>query len=144
LKARNLVRAGLGGVLALFLFAPACSSGNTITSARCPCTLEAFSGDGQTGRIGAALSDPVAIRVVDSNDTPVLGALILWEVTSGGGSLLPDCIPSTCPNGGTNPAGINEAVWTLGGVAGTQTVKATSLLAAGEVVFTAEAITSEL
>jgi len=143
LKALTIGRAGFGGVLALFLLASACSSGNTITSARCPCTLEAFAGDGQSGRIGTVLPDPVAIQVVDSNGTPVLGALILWEVTSGGGSLRPDCIPSTCPNGGTDPAGINEAVWTLGNLAGTQTVKATSLLATGEVVFTAEATTSE-
>ncbi len=128
--------------MALFLFAPACSSGNTITSARCPCTIEALTGDGQSGRIGTTLPDPVAIRIIDSNDTPVLGALILWEVTSGGGTLVPDCIPSTCPNGGTDPAGVNEAVWTLGNLVGTQTVRATSLLATGEIVFTAEATSS--
>ncbi len=63
LKARNLVRAGLGGVLALFLFAPACSSGNTITAARCPCTLEAFS-----GKDGYEVSDDDFVRDAEADE----------------------------------------------------------------------------
>lgn len=130
-----------GGLAALALAAgAACSSGgNTITQARCPCTLELVSGDGQTGVPGTELGERLVVKLTDSRGVGVLGALILWQVTSGGGDIDPDCTPSTCPNGGTDPSGFNRADWTLGSAPGTQTVQASSLQASEVITFTAEA-----
>ena len=116
----------------------ACSSGNSVFNAVCPCTISLVSGEGQSGPAGGELAAPLVIRIIDSNDTPVLSASVLWEVTAGGGELRADCT-SRCPLGDTDPNGINQATWTLGPQPGTQTVRVTSLTAGGEVIFTAEA-----
>jgi hypothetical protein len=139
LKARALIRGAGLAALALLGAAGCNSGGNTITQARCPCTLELASGDGQQAAPGAQLPEEVVVRLVDRDGTGILGGLILWQVMSGGGEILPDCIPSTCPNGGTDPSGFNRATWTLGGTGGTQTVQASSLQSAAVVTFTAQA-----
>ena len=137
MKARILGRAGAVAAVALLAGAGCTSGGNTITSARCPCTMELVSGDNQEGAPGQALSQELIVKISDNNGVGVLGALVIWQVTSGGGSIEPDCIPQTCPNGGTDPSGLNRARWTLGSDATTQTVQVTTLVAAEEITFTA-------
>ena len=140
MRARNLVRGAGMAALTLLLSAGCSAGGNTITQARCPCTLELAAGDAQIGQPGSQLPGELVVKLTDSDGVGVLGALILWQVTGGGGDIDPDCIPSTCPNGGTDPSGFNRATWTLGNATGTQTVQASSLHASGVITFTAEAI----
>ena len=139
MKARTLIRSAATAAIALFAGAGCDQGANTITQARCPCTLELISGDGQTASPGGELSDQLVVRVTDTDGVGVLGALVLWQVTSGGGNIEPECIPQTCPNGGTDPGGLNRAEWTLGNTPGVQTVEVSTLVANEVLTFTAQA-----
>jgi adhesin/invasin len=64
--------------------------------------------DGQTGVVGATLTQPLRVTV-RSDDTPSAGVAVTWEVS--GGSIAP-------ASSITDAAGIATATWTLGHVAG--------------------------
>ena len=50
-------------------------------------TLEKVSGDEQAGPAGAALAEPLVVRVQDQNGAPLAGATVDFAVTAGGGTL---------------------------------------------------------
>lgn len=86
-----------------------------------PASAVATGGD-QTGVVGAALGQPVSVRLLDSFGNPVAGVAIAWSLPSGqGGSIMPAA--ST-----TDAAGTATATWTLGNRAGAQTLTATPAL----------------
>lgn len=89
-----------------------------VASAGFPQGVVAVAGDGQGGRIGATLVEPLAVRVVDEFGNGVPGVDIGWEV-EGGGSLS----ASTTRSGS---GGMSTVRWTLGASVGTQTVTARS------------------
>jgi plastocyanin len=90
------------------------------------------SGDGQAGRVGQTLSDPLQV-VVTEGGSAVAGETVTWSVTAGGGSIDPG-------SGLTGADGFATATWTLGPTAGNQTARATLSGAAGSPVsFTASA-----
>jgi len=94
-------------------------------------TLVGVSGDGQSGAIGATLQQPLVIKVLDQSGIPVVGETIVWQVTAGGGSVLPS--QST-----TDANGIASTTLRLGTTIGTNRVLAT-LGDLDPVVFTASA-----
>ncbi|MEP6990211.1 MAG: Ig-like domain-containing protein, partial [bacterium] len=101
-----------------------------------PAALAIESGDQQTDSVGRALAAPLAVKVTDQFGGAVSGASVAWTVASGTGTL-----------GGatttTDAQGVARNTYTLGGVIGTETVRATVTGvtgAAGTALFTATAI----
>ena len=78
-----------------------------------PDTLRAVSPLSQPGRRDHELDDPLVVAVVDRYGNPVPGATVLWNVTSGGGSL-------SAGETTTDSAGSASVVWTLGSGIGIQ------------------------
>src|SRR5688572_7365575 len=83
-----------------------------------PAALEIVSGDDQEFVVGAALPNPLVVRVTDLNGNPKQGALVKWTVT-GYGSVSPD-------SSRTDAAGTAQTTWTLPTSAGAATVTATT------------------
>lgn len=84
------------------------------------------SGDAQTGTVGAALANPLAV-VVTRDGAPEVGATVSWAVLTGGGSV-------GSASSSTNAQGIATTTWTLGTAAGAQTARATVTGASGSPV----------
>src|SRR2546426_11971856 len=95
-----------------------------------PYTTLFRSGDGQTGIVGTTLPTQLSVRVADQFNNPVAGVTVTWTPATGSGSVNPTTSTS-------NGSGIAATTWTLGTVAGTQTVQATG--AGSPVPFTASA-----
>lgn len=94
------------------------------------------SGDGQAGRVGQTLADPLQVTVTDGG-APAAGATVTWSVTAGGGVI-------DLTSVATDADGHATASWTLGPVAGSQTAQASLAGAAGSpVTFTASAVIGE-
>ncbi len=92
-----------------------------------------YLGDGQSGNRGAALTDPLCVWVKDAAGNVIPGVVATYVVATGGGTLGAPTTPST-DNRGVAISGY----WTLGSVAGQQTVVAT-VSGAGSVTFKATA-----
>jgi alpha-tubulin suppressor-like RCC1 family protein len=103
-------------VALLALSALACS-GDGIGPSATPQELQIVSGDGQEGASGAALADPLRVRVIGSNEEPVGGVTVHWSATQGQVTVEP--AQST-----TNSAGEAETRITLGPTAGAFAVRA--------------------
>ncbi len=84
-----------------------------------PATLVADSGSGQTGPATNALPEPLVALVSASDGLPVAGVWVRFTVASGGGSVDADSVL-------TDEDGRARTIWTLGNLAGTQTVHATT------------------
>jgi len=82
-------------------------------------SVVASAGDGQSATVGTAVATDPSVLVRDQFNNPVAGVTVTFAVSSGGGSV----------TGGsqlTNASGIaTVASWTLGAVAGTNTLTAT-------------------
>lgn len=90
-----------------------------VTVALTPTALQLVSGGGQSAQTGAALPNPVVVRLV-ANGIPVPGATVNFSLTgSGAGSLSASSVT-------TGANGEAQARWTLGSAAGTQTLVASS------------------
>jgi hypothetical protein len=79
--------------------------------------LEIVDGNDQVGPVGTALPDPVVVRVVDTDDRPVVSQEVTFVIESGGGSVEPATVT-------TGTDGLASATWTLGPGAGTQLLRA--------------------
>ena len=97
--------------------------------------LEKAAGDNQSAAAGTAVPLRPTVRITDTNGNPVANASVTFAITGGGGSL---AAPATVQ---TNAAGIATAsIWTLGPIAGANTLSATSgTLVGSPVQFTATA-----
>jgi hypothetical protein len=73
----------------------------------------------QRGIAGFALAIPLAVRVTNSADQPLVGVTVTWTVTSGNGTVSP-------ATSVTNDNGVAETRWTLGPGEGPQTGQATA------------------
>lgn len=69
--------------------------------------LRLVAGDQQLGALGAALTQPLVVRVVDAGGQPVQGATVTFSVRQGGGSVNPAANISGAD-------GTVTATWTLG------------------------------
>jgi hypothetical protein len=97
------------------------SSGNSSTfsiSIGPASTIFLVSGGSQTASGGAALAQPVLIRVTDAVGNAIAGKSVTFAAVTGGGSVSPTVAT-------TNTQGQASTVWTLGGSAGAQTMTAT-------------------
>lgn len=56
-------------------------------TAGAPASVTRISGDQQTGTVGAALGQPLVVRVTDAHGNPAPGVTVSFTVTSGGGSV---------------------------------------------------------
>ncbi|HEY7472217.1 MAG TPA: hypothetical protein VIE68_07715 [Gemmatimonadota bacterium] len=81
-----------------------------------PVQIEEVSGNDQVGAAGAALAQPLRVRLVDREGDPIRGLWIRWTVVEGSGAVEPR-------NGFTDASGIAEATWVLGAAAGPQQVE---------------------
>ena len=86
---------------------------------------------GQTAATGTKLPFPIQVTVVNSSAAPQSGVAVTWEVLGGGGSV-------SAPNTVTDENGFTFVDWTLGDIAGTDSVRA-SLSNGSSVIFTAKA-----
>jgi alpha-tubulin suppressor-like RCC1 family protein len=107
------------GMLALLQVA--CGGGSDVTTplppSPTPRELRILSGDGQRVQIGAALTDPLRVSVIGSDELPVEGETVHWSVVEGAATLNP-------LQGRTDAAGEAETRVTIGGSAGTIMVRA--------------------
>ncbi len=79
--------------------------------------LSAVSGNLQTGAVGQAVPESLVVAVKDQFDNPVIGALVTWVVTAGGGSVSLASVT-------TDAQGRAAVAWTLGSQPGSQRVTA--------------------
>jgi adhesin/invasin len=95
-------------------------------------TIALDGGDNQSAVIGTTVSIGPSVKVTDAGGNPVSGVAVTFAVTGGGGSI-------TGANPTTNAAGIATlGSWTLGPVAGSNTLTASSSgLNGSPVIFTA-------
>ena len=105
LPVRCVHRASL--LLSAVLFLSCSESPTENDETRIPASLDIVSGDEQNGVVGAELANPLVVRVEDANGLPVIGQLVNFRVTSGGGSVF-------AGSGLTNALGIVQDRWTLG------------------------------
>lgn len=79
--------------------------------------IDVVSGDGQRALAGSRLREPVVVQVLDEQEQPLSGVLVLF---------IPDhgvTVPTTV---GTGPDGRAATHWTLGSVSGLQTLAVTA------------------
>jgi hypothetical protein len=86
---------------------------------------------GQTAVAGSKLPYPISISVVNSSAAPQSGVPVTWEVLGAGGTL-------SATNTVTDGNGLSFVDWTLGNIAGTDSVRA-SIGSGSFVIFTAKA-----
>ncbi|HEY6157905.1 MAG TPA: Ig-like domain-containing protein, partial [Gemmatimonadales bacterium] len=97
--------------------------------------IAVHAGDGQSARIGTAVSVPPSVIVTDQHGNPVAGVAVTFAPGAGGGSVSPTSPVTTGVDG---IAAVTS--WTLGTTAGPNTMTATSgTLAGSPVTFTATA-----
>ncbi len=75
-------------------------------------TIASVHGDGQSGIVGAALPQPLVVRVFDGEKNPVAGSDVAFVPVDGG--------IADPGEAATNTGGETSSHWTLGPVAGTQ------------------------
>lgn len=84
-----------------------------------PSDIIVAQGNGQVAKNGAALATQIVVRVVGAGNTPMVGVTVLFQVTSGGGSISPATMV-------TSSLGEVTTKWTLGTMVGTQTAVVTT------------------
>jgi hypothetical protein len=75
-------------------------------------------GNNQAARVSTTLPTAIVVRVVGINNTPIVGVPVTFQITAGAGVITPQSAL-------TNAFGEVSVKWTLGPVAGTNTVTAT-------------------
>jgi PKD repeat protein len=116
-------------LLALFLgLLPGCGAGDGIVlpGDAEPAAIVVLRGDGQRGRVGERLNDPVVVQVTDSRGRVVEGARVAFDFSSAapGAAVVPE-------EETTNSDGVADAVLVLGRTIGQQTGQARLVLGEG-------------
>jgi predicted Fe-Mo cluster-binding NifX family protein len=114
------------------------ASSMTVRASTTPVTddrLQMNAGNGQSATVGTAVSTAPSVLVTDVNNNPVAGVTVTFAVASGGGSV-------SGASATTNSSGIAAAAgWTLGTVAGANSLTATAAgLTGSPVTFTATGV----
>jgi VCBS repeat-containing protein len=98
--------------------ASACSGdGVVLPDEAKPAAIAIVSGDTQQAPAGAALDQPLVVKVTDALNRPVEGRAVAFTIDLGGGQVTPASVP-------TGTDGQATATWTLGAAAGQQRVQA--------------------
>ncbi|MYA33508.1 MAG: hypothetical protein F4Y33_07560, partial [Gemmatimonadales bacterium] len=95
---------GSGAVTASF---EGLSASAAVVVAQAAAAVEIVSGDGQQASAGAALPDPVVVRVADAGGSPVAGAMVAFTPGTGHGTADP-------AEAASDAEGLARTVWTLG------------------------------
>ena len=82
-----------------------------------PTDIVIAQGNNQSGRVSTALATPIVVRVVGVNNTPIIGVPVAFQIAAGAGVITPQSAL-------TNAFGEVNAKWTLGPVAGPNTLLA--------------------
>ena len=115
-------------VMAMLPVLTACGSEQ---SAPVPGSLTLVSGDAQTAQVGSVLAQALSVEVRDDAGAAMPDITVSWTIATGGGSVSP-ASSTTGANGQTT------TLWTLGGSAGAQSVRANA--AGFTVTFTATGV----
>ena len=120
----------LGGLL----LALACQGDLKTDPTQAPAAMALFQGSHQVAEVGTAVPLPPAVLVTTETGDPAEGAVVVFAVTAGGGSI-------TGPSATTGPDGIaTVGSWTLGTVSGSHQLTATSAgLTGSPITFSATA-----
>jgi len=119
--------------LTLLAFAAtACSSDNSTTSPPTPSAISVSSGGAQTATVNTVLTAPVVVEITSANGVPVAGVAVTFtpKATSG-------AVSSTSVT--TDANGLAQVNWTLGTVAGADSLTATAGTLTTVIVATAAA-----
>ncbi len=113
-------------------------SADVLVSAGDAAAIQALSAQSQSATAGAAVSAPPSVRVIDADGNAVSGTNVTFTVTGGSGTTNP-ASPAVIA---TNASGVATLTsWTLGAVAGANTVTAASAgLSGSPVTFSATGI----
>src|SRR5207302_11130518 len=76
-------------------------------------------GNNQVGSAGELVGTNIGVEVRDANQQPIVGTPLVWQVTTGGGSL-------ASYQSVTDPTGRASALWRLGTDAQNQTLSVTT------------------
>lgn len=98
---------------------PGVEAVNISALALLPTDIIVAQGNNQSAKAGAALPNPIVIRVLGPGNVPMKGIAVAFQVITGGGLISPQ-------SGLTNALGEVTARWTLGGAAGTNTLAVSS------------------
>ena len=98
---------------------PAVEALDVTAVALLPTDLIVAQGNNQSAKAGAALQNPIVIRVVGAGNVPMKGIPVAFQVSTGGGLISPQSAL-------TNALGEVTVRWTLGAGAGTNTLAVTS------------------
>jgi hypothetical protein len=101
-----------------------------------PASLEIVAGNGQTAEVGRDLPGALVVRVMDAAGRAVIGANVVWSVTSGGGAVAP-------ASAITDAEGMARTQWTLGAIPGSNTATAT-VVGLPAATFSATAVRSDV
>jgi hypothetical protein len=85
-----------------------------------PSDMVVAQGGGQGGKILTVLKNDVVVRIVGPGNAPMVGIPVSFKVTAGGGGISPQ-------SGTTNALGELSTKWTMGSVAGANTLVASSV-----------------
>lgn len=105
--------------------------GATVSVAQVAAQLEKTAGDAQVGTVGAALAQALAVQAIDSTGHPIAADTVTFTPAAGSGSV-------GAVKVATDASGAAQTTWTLGTVAGGQSVSA-AVAGAGDVSFVATA-----
>jgi adhesin/invasin len=93
--------------------------GSDSTAPATPTTISAVAGaNAQVGTVGQPLANDISVTVLSASGTPVPGVFVSWAVQSGGGTI-------SVTSSATDSLGVASVSWTLGTVAGADTLVAT-------------------
>jgi len=112
----RIVRGTLACIIALAAVACSDSSNNT-TAPLVATSIAAAGGQSLSGVVGQSLSAPVTVLVTDQNGAPVANATVSWAVNASSGTL-------SAPSSTTDANGMASVTWTLGTVAGVDSLTA--------------------
>ncbi len=84
-------------------------------------SIKLSSGDGQSGRAGSTLAQPLVVEVDDQYGNPVFGETIIWTAKDSGASITP-----ATPSSESGSDGLASATATLSATPGTDTFTATT------------------
>jgi hypothetical protein len=115
------------------LTSPASSAFAVVPGA--PASITKQGGDGQTGILGALLSNPLSVLVTDAYGNPVSGATVNWVVSAGNASLGSSSSTTNSSGVATNALtllgllpGLSQVTASLSGTASSVLFSATSIL----------------
>ena len=126
-------------VAGLLLAACKAGDGLLLPSEGEPAAIEVVRGDGQSGRVGEPLADPLVVEVTDTRNRPVEGATVTFGLTSAGPGA--DIVPHTATTDANGQANAQIVLGTtIGRQAGEASVVMDARTLAPRASFTATAV----